>query len=269
MDNFLYCFEPGLSLHIVVGGNRWRMAIPQKLSADCILEALIEVRFNVDEPSEIVVGRLLDCPLWTDYEKRRTPFSDIPIQVRLSDAGLRYQPSYELVSPKNDYVAKIGSHAFSLHCRKPYPGWENFQPSIQHAIEYIMERFPDLRVERVGLRYINATTRDRHFVSSLSDLNVEFRAAGEVVHDEFNINYKQSVSDNHIVVTRVAAPSFVSGPLPDEATSFVDIDVHTVRGLHNFNTEDLLGWIEIAHEEEKKQFFKILPEDVVNKLREG
>lgn len=244
------------------------MNTPRKLKHDCILEALVEFRFDVDEPTEIVIGRLLDCPLWESFAKRRTPISDIPIQVRLSDANLRYQPLYELTSPDKALVAKIGSHVLSVHVLKPYQGWDVFFPQLTETIKYTLERLPKINIQRVGLRYVNATVPGVHGIKTLSDLNINISMGKDVIEDEYNVNYIKALSENSELVARIASPSFIEGPLPDDASSFVDIDVHTLHGLKGCDVETLCEWVDFAHDEEKKEFFRILPEEVVEGLKE-
>ena len=45
--------------------------IPAKLKHDAIVEALLEVRFDMTTASEILFGRLADWPSWKDFEPGR------------------------------------------------------------------------------------------------------------------------------------------------------------------------------------------------------
>jgi uncharacterized protein (TIGR04255 family) len=99
--------------------------IPKKLKADAIAEALLEVRFQCKEATqlpELVVGKLADNPVWKDYEKARLPVSEIPASLRAQDENLRFQPLLEVRDAQKVSVAKIGSNVLSYHRLAPYPG---------------------------------------------------------------------------------------------------------------------------------------------------
>ncbi len=73
--------------------------VPAKLTHDAIVEALVELRFDMPTQSlpDIFFVRLADNPTWKEFERRMLPAFGIPPQVRQSDANLRYQPYLELV----------------------------------------------------------------------------------------------------------------------------------------------------------------------------
>jgi hypothetical protein len=70
--------------------------IPAKLKHDAIVEALLEVRFDMTTASEILFGRLADWPSWKDFEQGRMPAYELPDFLRQADPNLRYQPLFEL-----------------------------------------------------------------------------------------------------------------------------------------------------------------------------
>jgi hypothetical protein len=47
--------------------------IPAKLKYDAIVEALLEVRFDMTTIPEVLLGRLADCPSWKGFEQDRMP----------------------------------------------------------------------------------------------------------------------------------------------------------------------------------------------------
>jgi len=73
--------------------------IPAKLKNDAIVEALVELRFDMPEGSvpEIFFVRLAESPAWKEFHQRMLPLFHLPVQVRMSDVNLRYQPALELV----------------------------------------------------------------------------------------------------------------------------------------------------------------------------
>ena len=83
-------------------------SLPQRIKPDAILEALVEFRFEHTELPELVLGRLLDIQLWSEFGQTRLPTADIPQTIREMDANLRYQPLVELRKDDGSRVAKIG-----------------------------------------------------------------------------------------------------------------------------------------------------------------
>jgi hypothetical protein len=71
-------------------------AIPAKLKNDAIVEALVELRFDMPTGGlpEIFFVRLAQNPAWKDFEQRMLPAFHIPPVVRQSDENLRYQPYF-------------------------------------------------------------------------------------------------------------------------------------------------------------------------------
>jgi uncharacterized protein (TIGR04255 family) len=256
-------------LYLVPAGDLQEMPnLPTRLKKDCILEVIVEMQFDVEEQTEIVVGRLVDCPDWASYTKHRTPISDIPVQIRLSDPAMRHQPLFDLRSEDGLFAVKIGSHALSVHNMAGYVGWENYSPLVKNALHYMIEKLPGVVVKRVGLRYINATTKEDHKIGSIEQLNVNVTLGEEALADDLSVNFIKRLSENVNVITRIATPRLVDGPIPESATTFIDIDVYSGSGWSSSSEEEISSWIDNAHIAEKEQFFNILLEEVVNELRE-
>jgi uncharacterized protein (TIGR04255 family) len=241
---------------------------PKKLKVDCILEALLELRFDSKELPEIVVGRLVDYPEWSRYDRKRLPISDIPAPVRLSDQNLRYQPLLELRRSDGGRVAKIGSNVVSYHVPKPYIGWAEFRKELTLAIEFVSGRFPNLQVKRLGLRYINAIDPKLHGIAGIESLNIAVSINREVISSRLNINFSKNVAGDIEVMTRIAPPEFVEGPLPIGTSCFIDVDVFTPKLPGVQNAADIVAWIDRAHDVEKDAFFSLIPAATLNQLKE-
>jgi hypothetical protein len=59
--------------------------IPAKLKDDAIVEAVLEVRFDMTTIPEVVLGRLADCPSWKGFEQGRMPTYEIQAILRQAD----------------------------------------------------------------------------------------------------------------------------------------------------------------------------------------
>src|SRR5215831_19443967 len=138
------------------------MPLPKKLKKDAILEAICELRFETGELDELVVGRLSENAPWESFTRIRLPLSDFPPPLRKADANLRYQPLVELRDPNSPRLVKIGSNVISAHVMAPYCGWTAYRPHLYEVLNVLFKKF-QVRLQRIGLRYINAITpRDHH-----------------------------------------------------------------------------------------------------------
>lgn len=241
-----------------------------KLKEDALIEALIDIRFEVpqDVPEELVIGRLADREPWSSWSMKRLPSSEIPSAIRRVDQNLKYQASVELRDPDNHTAVKIGSNVLSIHRLLPYPGWSEFRPRIEEALSDLFRKIRGVRIVRLGLRYVNAFEAERHGIRSVEDLDLRILLAGEDLGPSINLNFRKDRSDEHAVMTRVASVDFVHGQLPKSATVIADIDVFTPREYSEDDTKRAMAWIEQAHEFEKDSFFALLTDSQTEALSE-
>lgn len=246
--------------------------LPKKLKRDAIVEAIFELRFECSELAEVVVGRLVDVSLWKDYEKQRLALSDVPSPIRASDSQLRFQPIIELRDPAGKGVAKIGSNVVSYHVFKPYCGWHEFKPLIDQMCDSVFNLFDGFNAVRFGFRYVNVLTKDDHFISCIQDLNASIQVAGKTLEAPTNLNY-QLGDDTHRVLVRIASPEFVQSS-PNVADSvramaaLIDVDVYSPPKVNTKSVEFAKAWVNAAHDKEKEEFFRLIPEPVLQKLIE-
>lgn len=240
--------------------------LPERIDPDAILEALVEFRFEHAELPEAIIGRLLDAPLWADYTQVRLATADIPQPIRESDANFRYLPIIELRNKDNTRSAKIGSHVFSYHALPPYPGWTAFCQELETVLATLVAKLKSDVFSRLGFRYINILRPDEHHVSGLSDTNITVTISKERLTESVNLNYKRTFETNHAVTVKVSTPDFVVGHVRPGYSLLCDIDVASKAEVSLTGFEATLGWIKTAHDLEKKEFFKILPDEITAQL---
>ncbi|PXA99938.1 hypothetical protein DMC47_00790 [Nostoc sp. 3335mG] len=239
-----------------------------RLGTDGIREAVCEFRFEATSLPEITIGRLTDAAAWQSYEQMRLPTADLPEQLRAADENLRFQPSYQLTNPTDpaDFV-RVGPNMVSCHRAAPYPGWDSFGPVIRDMLGALFQTVRSARIIRGGFRYINALSGETHFVSSAADLNVTVAAGDASVADTFVLVYSKELSNIHGVQVTVATPKFVQAPEGPGFDMLIDIDVSTPKGVVIDNADSACEWVEVAHTALKKEFFKLLPSNVVGRLK--
>lgn len=244
--------------------------IPTKLKDDAIIEAVCQVQFSSPEMPEVVVGRLSDFQNGQSYRQQPTPFANIPAPVRRADANLMLQPLLQLVST-NGRLVQIGERVMSAHVVgvKAYPGWDVFRGQLRDVANHLFEKVGTVKIDNISLRYINALVAARHKIRSPHELKVSVEVAGTKFGGPINLNFVDLTNTNYIVTTRVADVSFVQGAIPGGTSVVVDVEVSTPAGFKAGTLGDVMDWIEAAHTLEKKAFFKLLPTEIVNELKEG
>jgi uncharacterized protein (TIGR04255 family) len=248
-----------------------RKRIPAKMKDDAIVEALLEVRFDMSIIPEVLIGRLSEYGPWKQLSQQRTPAADIPAPIRQLNPQLRYLPVFELFSPESEgrRAVRIGPQVLSYHCTAPYVGWERFKPELQQAIEGLFQKADGLVVRRLGLRYLNALRPDVHGIRSVSDLDLKLEIDGERVGGNVNVNFTVDPGSDKTCTVRIATPEFIQGALPANTSVYVDVDVFTHDGYESRKEADVTSWLEAAHTKEKQQFFRLLTVETINSLKEN
>ena len=212
-----------------------------------------------------MLGRLLDAQCWEGYTQTRLPTADIPQPLREVDPNLRYQPLVELQKRDADRVAKIGSHVFSYHVARQYPGWTTFRTEIENTLRNVITKLKPPEFSRIGLRYINAIRPREHFVHGLADTNIVIKVGDHTLTESVNVNYNRTFG-NHTVTVKVATPDLVAGYIGPGYSLLCDIDVGSKAGDTIAGYDAAIQWIIDAHALEKTEFFGILPKNIIDKL---
>ncbi len=243
-------------------------ALPDRITPDAIIEALVEMRFETSDLPEIVVGRLIDAAHWMDYAQSRLPTADIPQAMRESDAELRFQPVLELRRQDGLRAVKLGGRVLSYHITTSYPGWAAFQREIREVVEHIYQKTRGVSFVRLGFRYINLFYPEKHFIHGIGDTNLAVSLQGEKITSSLNLNYVKK-DGPHSMTVRIATPDVVVGTLAPGFTLLCDIDLSTTDTRLPTNIDDTMAWIDRAHDLEKAEFFRLIPELIQSKLISG
>lgn len=240
------------------------------LKQDGIKEALFEIRFESPITPEVVIGRLTDAEGWAGFNAVRMVTADIPPQLRDIDLNMRYAPSYELVRSETNELIRIGPKSLSYHRLAPYPGWTTHFPAVRDVVETLFSKIQTITPTRLGFRYVNALNGPDHLIEVASNLALKIAIGdGEGFEpDSFALNYKRQNELGHVEQVQVATPDYVQGQSgPSDFSVLVDIDIFTPDAYSVVGQEDVLAWIETAHDLLKQNFFKLLPNSTIEQLR--
>lgn len=240
------------------------------LKQDGIKEALFEIRFDTPVVPEVVIGRLTDAAVWSDFAPTRMATADIPHQLRMVDPNLRFAPIYELVKGATNELIRIGPNALSYHRLAPYPGWSEHFPALKQVVETLFVTIATLSPIRLGFRYVNALIGSDHLIGAASDLALKVMVGeeGGFVPSSFALNYRHQQLPSHVEQVQVATPDYVQAQLGQpEFSVLVDIDIFTPDIYPITDAENVLAWIDTAHDLLKQNFFKLLPSAIIEELR--
>lgn len=239
------------------------------LKQDGIKETLFEIRFETPVMPEAVIGRLTDAAAWADFTPTRLPTADMPHQMRIMDANLRYTPTYELAKVGTELI-RIGPNSLSYHRMAPYPGWDVHARALKQVVDTLFATISVLTPLRLGFRYINALNGSDHLIGSVSDLALKVIAGeGEsFVPTSFALNYRHQNHPGHVEQVQVATPDYVQPQAGQpEFSVLVDIDIFTPELYLVNGAENVLTWIDTAHTLLKENFFTLLPAATIEELR--
>jgi len=243
-------------------------ALPKKLKNDAIVEALLEIRYECDDLSPTVTGKLTDVTFCTDFQKgTRLPAADIPDQIRDQDPQLAFQPLIDRRNATGTKAIRIGPKVLSVHYYAPYPGWDSIEGELNLLIDELFSKLAQVRVLRLGLRYINILSSRLHLVQSAADLALSATVAGKPL-TALNVTYPEHEDANHTAIVRVATPQFVQAAegLPDDMAVAIDVDVFSPNGLEEQTARYCKQWVHEAHLIEKSAFFGLIPPEITKRL---
>ncbi|MEA1988717.1 MAG: TIGR04255 family protein [Pseudomonadota bacterium] len=235
------------------------MPIPKKITPNPVVEAVVELRFDTNIPSEAVLGvvyPVLQEIINGEFEK--LPILQLPEHVRMNDHNLKFAPHFKF---KNDsYQVNIGPRVLAIVAVQPYKGWEEYSPLINK----ILSSFDDLNIirtiSRLGVRYIDFFNdidineklkfKVQGFPYTLNDLTL---SSSFKVRTPFTTNLH--IATNQTIVTN---NSTVSGSIFDTDTYIECNDPYSLN--------DILERIESAHDVGKEVFFSSMNDDFIASL---
>ena len=244
-------------------------ALPKKLKQDAIVEAILEIQFDSNEQSEIIIGRLSDTELWSGYSTARLGPANLPESIREVDESLRYQAVLNKLSQDKSEAVRIGSHVISYHMYAPYQGWETFQAKLTSVVSHLFEKVPSATVKRLGFRYVNFLTSNKHEINDFGELSLIVNLSGTPVTEGINLTLGKSLSDSHHSISKVVSSNFLAlAVIPESLVCAIDIDIFTPANYSTTSIDEVTDWVEKAHIFEKQSFFSFLSKDTIDKLTE-
>lgn len=237
------------------------MKLPEKITPDPIIEAVVEVRFKPSLHPEAVFGVAYSALKDRFNKVEQLPILQLPEAFRSKDPQLYYAPYYSL-SYADDLSVKLGPRVLTFSNIHSYVGWPKFFEFVNDTLKKLETVSILNEAERIGIRYISLF---KH--SILDKIKMELNV-GETVINEQTTNFRVEIKEgNFLKILQIANNVSIQSPNYDGLGSLIDIDC-IYNSLTNKN--DFFSKIDSilteGHQIEKKTFFTLLNEDFLNKL---
>jgi len=234
--------------------------LPVKLNICPIKEAVIEIRYTSELPSEAIFGITYSKINKFFDNMHKLPILQIPESVRNQDINLTYQPHYNFIKDKIN--CKIGPHIISFSNFDEYAGWHTFYPFVKKTLEEIKPLGVISNPERIGIRYTNLFNNT---ILDKINLNIKYKNK-QFITENFNLR-TESEEEKFTIILQISNNIPMKIANKELIGSLIDIDC-----IYNFTNK--MNFFEIyetilnsGHELEKKKFFDLLKSEFLNSLQ--
>lgn len=226
--------------------------IPISISPEPIKEAIIEIRFNLNDDFNIIFGLFFSKV--KNLISKKEELTPLPKEIVEKNPRLKYTPRYRLhVINLDDSFLHFGPNSITFINRGKYPKWE---PLIRTSFKFFESLFKMnviSNVERLGVRYINFFNSD-----ILEKTEFEFHQSGKPLESIWK-EFAYTIQDNDFI-NRIMIQN--NANFNEEKGTIIDIDTYK-----DYNSENIKkiskSEIEVAHKLEKKYFYKCLKKSFV------
>lgn len=233
------------------------------LSKAPLIDAIVELRFNAELPSQVVAGLLFSALKDHGYEGfEELPITQLPQQVREQDENLRYAAHYRIKS--KDYLVSVSQRvvAISYICKdNNYEGWNHYKEEVSRILQEIQKLGFVQTFSRIGVRYINLFETE----DILSRVHVSITAPDQQDLDgdqTIGFVYKNDGMSTRINFATKARVTDMEGR--SKSGAILDIDTFTEEPIAFASA---LGFIENGHEFTEKAFTRILSKKFLEELK--
>lgn len=220
-----------------------------------IVESIIELRFNTETPSSVLVG-LVYALIKNDFSTpKNLPISQVPEAIRLQNPDMQNKPLYNFEGEKFDL--RLGSNVISFHGKNGYQGWESFFAVAKQVMSSIIDEGLCTEIHRVGVRYISFFPVN---IFKHVNLNFSFKENNQLTDKPttFTTQFQESSSTSQVSIQNEVTLHKDGNA---QNGSIVDIDTYWTETCKK---EEALSIIDKNHTSLKDLFFSLIKEDYLN-----
>ncbi len=214
-----------------------------------ITEAVCEFRFDPSSPWDLTIPGLVYDQLRESFPNKRqasvleseTASFGAQAQVKVQASGRS-----QFLSADEKTIVSVGTNVLAVSRLEPYRGWQEFLPTIQHALDAYRKVSDPKGINRVGLRYVNQI----HFSQPKVDLETFFnfypfvgkKLPADFVRFVVGIETPASNGRDLLRLTMMTVP-------PAGETKFsvlLDLDYFLAQPA-SINLDEVQQWLDMAH----------------------
>lgn len=241
------------------------IALPKKLNADPIIDAVIEIRVETAQPlGSLMPGVLHQVKEVGFLQSQELPAANIPEQIRRNDPNLMYQPLIK-IELEDGFSLLVGDQVLALVSPIPYVGGDKFKNKALQVIRVLLDLSVVESVQRVSIKYTDFLE-----ANSLQELdtylNLDFKL-GNTHTPEINgydLNF-HITKENVLHLIRLVALTRLSN---NQEGMVLDID--TIKQINSTDIQDfkesLFKILNEIHTKSKVKFFSLLNRKALDKL---
>lgn len=241
--------------------------LPIKITPDCILQAIIEIRFEPKVQEDAVFHFINESNVVKESFKflSNTPIYELPPQIRNNELGFRFSPYFSLEGKGNfsGYNLQVGPRVLSLVTDGEYQGSELFLERANELLVSVGKQNVIRHVERLGIRYIDL------FESNIfGSVKLQITLPGkDIDHSNSSLRLQFPEQNGFTTVLVLGSKARVESvkDKSEKNGSLLDIDCFSESIPSDFlsNPKSLL---KTGHIEQKSLFFSLLKEDFLQSL---
>lgn len=142
-------------------------------NTNSIVETVFDIFFETNTITESFLSTISQIDGFDNIIK--LPIFQIPEAIRRNDPNLKFHHLYEIRSETNsDYKVILGDGMIGIAINDNYKGWrESFYPQIEKIFKIFLESDKIIKINRIGLRYINFLEDENIFKTGKLTVNID------------------------------------------------------------------------------------------------
>jgi len=205
------------------------------------LDVIFDIHFNMNKnfTAELFLSNIVEV-FKNPNNIINTPIIDIPLDIRLIDKNLRYQPIKEIVY--DGYSVLIGTYSLGIKC-DDYKGWDYFKEKILKLLNIVFDKDKkmelNITLEQCGMRYTNFFRNENIF--QLDSIKVQIKNESDIRNKHLHLKIIDSIDEENIK-SIIILDNRVEIKSTNEVGSVLDIILHKVINKDVFinNKEGIL-----------------------------
>lgn len=237
------------------------MKLPKKITPDNLLDTIVELRMQIQQPLELIAGML--APILSEIGYQFVSLPNVNLQVSKGN-----QVAIEVEQRSNNVPVLFVKHAIrvlvtpdrvSVNCeRGKYVGWTKYSEEIIAIIDAIIKSKIVKSFNRVSIRYVSEYREE----SILNKIKYNVASDNELGLAPREVKLTSSVDNMKVFVT---LSDCITRKTPEGVTNVSLFDVNIYESCEDtLKLDIIINLLNKVHNAEKINFFGLLKEEFIN-----